>query len=85
MNLGHYDLVLSASNWLDRSCSGLYLSGLPVSLSISYPVDNSCSWLSATPLDVRCCVTGALNPAAFGLFLEHVIATKHLDENILRI
>jgi len=73
-----FDLVLCGSQLPDGAGSSLIeiLQGLPVSLFISYPVEDDCIWLPAILDGVNCWGKEALKPKAFMPMIEEVISAN---------
>ena len=75
-----FAIVLSINQLPDGSGFGLIkrLRGLPVTMFVALPVQNSCLWLPALLHGEYCWGTQALRPRAFVRLLEEVIAMTHV-------
>jgi len=75
---GPFDLILCSNHLPDGAGFSLIelLTGLPVSLFISHPVEDNCIWMPAIIHGVKCWGSGTLKPKAFIRLIDEVIATN---------
>ena len=75
------DLVLSKTHLSDGTGFGLVgvLSGLPVTVFLCLPVENSCFWLPAIDAGKECLGLPALRPSEFASVLEEIACASAVE------